>query len=161
MTLETATTVIVRNLKSGDWGYLDILELYDYKGQYIVYGAMKPRQPHTRIGFVNVPSRASCFAVLHQETDENILYLVRQLGGQPLILEQGTDSIYILNMGRLQGFWDGRIKAEDGMILHVRKMVDLYQDWKRLGHLPRWFLDLKAKAGSGDGQKLWTQRIRR
>ena len=155
MKLTTGSTVIVRNLGSGDWGYLDIIDLYNYKGQYVVYGVTQAREVHVVRGVFPVKARPSCFAVLVDETKENISYLVKLLKGEPLIIIQGSDILYILNMGRLKGFWDGRTNDKDGMVQHAQKMIDLYQDWKRLGHLPRWFLDLKAEAQSGNDQ-LWT-----
>jgi len=99
--------------------------------------------------------------VLPNEKADAIGKLVNILGGMPLAFVQdetfvigdmrlqgpGLDLLYVVNMGRLKGFWDGDIYNKDKMIEGGKRMIDLYWDWKEAGYrLPQWFVDIKNKA---------------
>ena len=129
----------VVNMSTKERARLEVHELYQYEGQYIVYATKPTHQVRVFRGVVTAPGRPSCFVVLPGESTANIAWLVGILNGLPLALREGGELLYIVNKGRVAGVWDGTVKNREAMLKENRRVVDLYLEWKRTGQLPAWF----------------------
>ena len=145
MKLSAQTEVAIINMVTKEKAQFYITDLLERDGQYICYGETKLHGVRFARGNVLVHGRPGCFVVLPKETASNIAKLVSVLAGLPLAVVDGTDVLFILNMGRLPGFWDGQLYDKEKMIEHAAKMIDIYLEWKTLGRLPQWFIDLRNK----------------
>ena len=153
MQLGSGHTYDLVNLATDQRGRFTVHDLYNYKGQMIVYGTLAPHQVRVVRGVKSVKERPSCPVVLPNESGPTIAKFVDQLNGLPLAFRDGQDLVFLVNMQGLPGFWESSKMDRESLLDKSRKVIDLYHDWKRLGEvMPLWFRDLRMNARAGRGQ---------
>lgn len=148
MRLTSGTEVLLKNRRTGEEARFYIGSLHECRGQYIVYGETKLHWFRLPRGLVQVPSRPGCFVVLRHERGERTMAFSQELGGLDLVITDGLQTLPIVNMGRIQGFWNGDIWDKQAMLEHGAKLIDLWYEWRELGRLPDWFLRLRAASAA-------------
>lgn len=122
----------------------EVLELYGYKGEYVVYGE-KMRQGlwmPAQFGRVQAPPGPACFPLFLAELEDNITALVNQLHSLPLYLVlPGEDRamIPLLTLEDSHKILGGKRGDRGAMIQRARQLIDLYLDWLPTRTLPEWF----------------------
>ena len=157
MQLETGNLYEVHNLRvpqgtPGAHPRITIHDIIEYEGECLVYGTKLVHQQHVYLhGVQTIRDKAVGFAVLRGEpVAQNILKLSDELRGQHLGigLVHSRDILYILNWAsRLGALWwteEGKEPNRDELLRRAQIAVDVYHEWKRLGHLPPWFVSKRA-----------------
>jgi|TARA_Y100000310_G_scaffold277601_1_gene295449 hypothetical protein len=153
MQLATGQLLVCGNRNTGQHFRLQVHELYDVHGQYMVYASALPHQVRVPSGprsqVVDVPPRKSVFVVLTKETITTEMFLIEQLAGLPLAILDGQVFKLILNTDR--GIWDRQGPDRDSMLYRGRRIIDLYVEYNRTGDIPGWFRAMKVAAAEKNG----------
>ena len=132
----------LRNTATRQTARFEVLELYLYKGQYILYGE-RMRQGiwmPSRFGHVQAPPGPCCFPLFPIERQEDIEQLVTTLRSLPLYLiaEEG-EAFPVLSLEDAVLVLGGRKGDREDMIRRSQQLIDLYLEWKTTKALPSWF----------------------
>lgn len=129
----------------------EVLDLYQYAGQYVVYGE-RMRQgiwvPST-IGRVQAPPGPACFPIFPTELGVDIMRLMEHLRSLPLYLVLANGSLLpVLSLEDGCKILGGEKDNRDAMVRRAQQLVDLYLQWKPTKVLPQWFLARQRLAKS-------------
>ena len=120
----------------------EVLDLYGYKSQYILYGE-RLRQGiwlPSRFGHVQAPPGPACFPLFPSEAVANITALVDQLRSLPLYLVlPDNQMVPLLTLEDSHKILGGIRGNKDSMIRRAQQLIDLYLEWLPTRLLPEWF----------------------
>ena len=130
------------NTATRQWARFEVQELYEYKGQHVVYGN-RYRQGiwvPSKFGHVQAPPGPACFPFFPTEPTANITALVDQLRSLPLYLVL-TDNqmVPLLTLEDSHKILGGIRGNKDSMIRRAQQLIDLYLEWLPTRLLPEWF----------------------
>ena len=144
----------LRNTATKQTAIFEVLELYNYKGQSILYGE-RMRQGiwiPAKFGRRQASPGPACFPVFPDELASDVTQLVDQLHSLPLYLvlsnnpDDGLKLLPILSLQNSSNILGGQRYGKDGMIQRAQQLIDLYLDWKPTRLLPKWFHARRAMA---------------
>ena len=156
---------ICRDMALGSEVRLEIIELMEYKGQYLAVARAGGDPRHNPlVGVQQTPTRVAAFAVLPKAPLHTVAWFVDLFKGKPLVLfdwayrvktkhgkPQAAAGIPILNCGEVKGVWAPARTGTSQFVLNKRamieactKMVDIYIEWRETGKLPAWFVTNQA-----------------
>ena len=151
---------------------LEVLEVLEYKGQFVMYSQILPFQQHIyRIGFEDMPGKRACFVVLPKESVTNMVdKITNLLKGRALAIQEIEPDangfkarLNIVNWASHLGvLWGndvpmGQKAGREELIQRGIKVVDIYLEWLRWDKAPKWVTVAKAgKPQEPEIPKLWT-----
>ena len=136
--------------------HLEIVDVLNYKGQYMIYGFKPTHAQHVYAhGFEPIADRAVACVVLPQASTDDVEFLCGVLRGRRIQVQMGNELLSIVNWAaRLGDLWwtePGRTATKGELLKRAETVVNIYDEWQRLGRFPRWVVIARNKEhGSPD-----------
>jgi|GEM_PF-3501717 len=157
--LSVGRDLVMRHRDTLETADFHILEVFEYRGQIVVFGENRQHGIRVGRGRVVAPARPSCWAYIRSENPSRVVELSLLLGGAPLVVLQNvqtglinagqtsvpleTRAHPILQAGAMPGLPPGYpvVKDKGAMQFKARRLVDVYWDWREKNHygrVPAW-----------------------